>query len=133
MYITQESDYAIRIIYCLAKHDRRCDAKFIGEDMGVSLRFCLKILGKLSQHNLVNSFKGNKGGYELARPANEINVNDVITAIEGSYKISRCVADETACNRNATNYCTIHKLFTAITIDVTEVLKSATFDKLIKG
>ena len=67
MYITQETDYAIRIVYCLAKSGVRRDARSISEEMCVSLRFALKILGKLAQGGLVSSFKGNRGGYELAR------------------------------------------------------------------
>ena len=70
MYITQETDYAIRIVYCLAKSGARRDARSISEEMCVSLRFALKILGKLAQGGLVSSFKGNRGGYELARSAN---------------------------------------------------------------
>ena len=58
MYITQETDYAIRIVYCLAKSGARRDARSISEEMCVSLRFALKILGKLAQGGLVSSFKG---------------------------------------------------------------------------
>ena len=71
MHITQESDYAIRIVYCLAKSSARRDARGISEEINVSLRFSLKILGKLVQSGIVTSFKGNRGGYELARPASD--------------------------------------------------------------
>ncbi len=47
MHITQESDYAMRIVYCLAKCGGRRDARSISEEMCVTLRFSLKILGKL--------------------------------------------------------------------------------------
>ena len=60
MYITQETDYAIRIVYCLAKSGARRDARSISEEMCISLRFALKILGKLAQGGLVSSFKGNR-------------------------------------------------------------------------
>ena len=63
MQITQESDYAIRIVYCLAKSRVRRDARSISEEMGVTLRFSLKILGKLVGAVIVSSYKGNKGGY----------------------------------------------------------------------
>ena len=56
MHITQESDYAIRIVYCLAGSDTRRDARSISEEICVSLRFSLKILGKLVQSGLVTSF-----------------------------------------------------------------------------
>ena len=65
MYITQETDYAIRIVYCLAKSGVRRDARSISEEMCISLRFALKILGKLAQGGLVSSFKGNRAGFRL--------------------------------------------------------------------
>lgn len=68
MHITQESDYAVRIVYCLAKCGTRRDARGISEEMCVTLRFSLKILGKLVSSGIVESYKGNRGGYELARP-----------------------------------------------------------------
>ena len=39
MHITQESDYAVRIVYCLAKCGTRRDARGISEEMCVTLRF----------------------------------------------------------------------------------------------
>ena len=91
MHITQESDYAVRIVYCLAKCGTRRDARGISEEMCVTLRFSLKILGKLVSSGIVESYKGNRGGYELARPASEITLKDVIDAVEGPYRLSRRV------------------------------------------
>ena len=48
MHLTQETDYAMRIVFCLAKNGRRMDAASISEAMCVTLRFSLKILGKLA-------------------------------------------------------------------------------------
>ena len=83
MHITQETDYAIRIVYCLANARGRKDARSISEEMGVTLRFSLKILHKLVQNGIVKSYKGSKGGYELARPAAEINMKQVIETVNG--------------------------------------------------
>ena len=132
MYITQETDYAVRIVYCLAKEHRRCDAGFISSDIGVTLRFSLKILGRLVQGGLVKSFRGNKGGYELAREAKDISIKDVIEALEGKYRISRCVGENNCCSRGADSYCQFKKVFTEISKDVNEKLSQATFDKFIQ-
>ena len=43
------------------------DAKKISSEANVTLRFSLKILGKLVAGGVVKSFKGTQGGYELAR------------------------------------------------------------------
>ena len=55
MHITRETDYAIRIVYCLANTQGRKDAGTISEEMGVTLRFSLKILHKLVKSGLVKS------------------------------------------------------------------------------
>lgn len=133
MYITQESDYAVRIIYCLARNNVRMDARTIGGEMGVSLRFALKILGKLSSSGLAKSFKGNKGGYELGRPAKEITLLDVINAIEGDYFFARCLNEEgEGCNRGACHHCAFQNAFGQITDSVREQLSSFNFDRLIR-
>ena len=61
MHITQESDYAVRIVYCLAKCGTRRDARGISEEMCVTLRFSLKILGKLVSSGIVESYEGGAG------------------------------------------------------------------------
>ena len=97
MHITRETDYAIRIVYCLANTQGRKDAGTISEEMGVTLRFSLKILHKLVKSGLVKSYKGAKGGYELSRPASEINLKQVIEATEGTYKIVKCIDPNYVC------------------------------------
>ncbi len=74
MHITLESDYAVRIVYCLAQNGGRLDAASIAEQTGVTLRFSLKILRKLVAGELVKSYKGAGGGYELARDPHEISL-----------------------------------------------------------
>ena len=39
MHITLESDYAVRIVYCLAQNGGRMEAAAIAEQTGVTLRF----------------------------------------------------------------------------------------------
>lgn len=93
MHITLESDYAVRIVSCLAKSGGRMDAKQIAGETGVTLRFSLKILRKLVTGGLVRSYKGTKGGYELGRPASLISLCDVIETVEGPYALSRCLGE----------------------------------------
>ena len=110
MHITQETDYAIRIVYCLANADGRKDARSISEEMGVTLRFSLKILHKLVQNGIVKSYKGSKGGYELARPAAEINMKQ--------------------CAWKTPGLCSFRVEFSRISKYVNEELEKVTFDKL---
>ena len=132
MHITLESDYAVRIVWCLAKKNSRLDAKSISDDTGVTLRFALKILRKLVSGGLVKSFKGTQGGYELAKNASEITLNDVIETVEGKYVLSRCLSESYNCNRGMSGHCQFQRIFDDISSDVTKKLNAYTFDMFIK-
>ena len=67
MRITQESDYALRIITALAGYDKVIDANSLSEQTSVTQKFTLKILHKLVGAGIVTSFKGVKGGYQIGR------------------------------------------------------------------
>lgn len=131
MHITQESDYAVRIVYCLAGASGRMDAKTICVSAGVTLRFSLKILGKLVQSEIVKSYKGAKGGYELARSPENINLKQVIEAIEGSYSLVKCIDSEFACDQNLQGLCKFKHEFTRITQQTNQELEKVTFDQFL--
>ena len=133
MHITQETDYAVRIVYCLAHSEGRKDARTISEEMGVTLRFSLKILHKLVQSGIVKSYKGSKGGYEIARPAREVNLKQVIEAIEGTYALTKCMDPDYVCEWKETmapGACSFRREFNRISMKVNEELEKVTFDKL---
>ncbi len=130
MYITQEADYAVRIVHCLAKAGQRRDARRISEEVCVTLRFSLKILGKLGAAGVVNSFKGNRGGYELARPAGDITLKDVLYAVEGPYAMSRCLVDN-GCSRGAHENCAFQRAFGRISDTINAQLAKVSFQALM--
>ena len=49
----------------------------------VPANFLAQILGKLRNHGLITSRRGNQGGYTLARPPEEISLYDILMAVEG--------------------------------------------------
>lgn len=133
MHITLESDYAIRLVRTLAETETRMDARSLSERSDVTLRFALKILGKLVSAGVVRSFKGTMGGYELAKAASVITLYDVIAAVEGPYRFSRCLADDYECPRNGDEgLCKVHKIFGEITEEVVRRLSNVTIASLQK-
>lgn len=132
MHITLETDYAIRIVYVLAKNKKRMDAKTISEEAAVTLRFSLKILRKLVAEGMVKSFKGTQGGYELNRDAEDINLYDIVTTIEGPIYLNRCASDEFHCTRVPDKNCPFHFVFKQINGVVEEKLKEAKLSKFVK-
>lgn len=138
MHITLEADYAVRITGCLAAAEERLDASRIAEKTGVSLRFALKILRKLVASDIVISYKGAQGGYELAKPPAEITLRDVIDSIEGNYCLSRCLKDDgefvcTQSENEVSPCCVYQKVFAEISQLVNEKLESYNFENLSKN
>ncbi len=131
MYITQETDYAARIVYSLAAAEKRKDAKTISEETGVTLRFSLKILHKLVLSGIVKSYKGTKGGYELAKDIKDISLLDVMTTTQGESKIFKCEDGSYNCSSNRPGICRLQKEFANISKETNKRLKELTFDKLI--
>lgn len=131
MYITQEADYAVRIVQCLSKNNIRRDARSISEEVHVTLRFSLKILGKLSAAGIVKSFKGNKGGYELAHAPQDISLRDVLRAVEGPYVMSRCIVEQD-CNCGKYGTCAFQKAFCRISNSINQQLEAVNFHDLLE-
>ena len=130
MHINLESDYAVRIVQYLAQSNERRDAQSIADSTCVSLRFTLKIMRKLVAADIVQSFKGAHGGYTLSRPASSITLRQVIEAVEGPSRFSRCVDNGYACNCSSVTACPFHSVFDDITQMVIQKLDEATFDSL---
>lgn len=132
MRITQEADYALRIVCLLAEQGKLMDAGTIAEEACVSQRFALKILRKLVLGNLVCSQKGAGGGYRLGKKPEEISMKDIIELIDGEITISRCLSDGQACSREGQHKsgCVAHRVFDAINRDVVEKLNKVTISLL---
>lgn len=133
MRITQEADYALRIVALLASHETVTDANTIADEAGITQRFALKILRKLSLGEIVCSQKGAGGGYKLARKPVDITLKDVIELIDGEIAISKCLSEEHVCSKQGINKsaCKIHLIFDAINHDLVERLGKITIASVI--
>lgn len=134
MRITHEADYAIRIMYCLAEHRQKISAKQISDESGVPIRFALKILRRLTQAGLTASYKGVSGGYELARPAEQIFLGEIIEEIDGPIEINHCLSSAFDCSRvEQKNECTFHRVFSTINQDIRTKLYELSLQQLMPG
>lgn len=132
MYITMETDYAVRIMIFLADQQKRVGAQLISAQTHVSLRFALKILRKLTAAGFIDSYRGVGGGYELKQPPSDISLYDVVTLIEGNVLLSRCLTDSMDCNRDAKHRCHLHQTFARISKQLENELRAVTLDQLIE-
>jgi len=97
--ISMETDYALRCMLLLAlKYNQIYGASSIAEERLIPRPFLTKILQKLARAELVNSTRGSKGGFRLAKHPSKINVIEIIEAMEGPIGMSRCAVDLKKCD-----------------------------------
>jgi Rrf2 family protein len=86
MNLTCASSYALHAVVFMArqKKDAPMASHRIAEALDMPDRFLLKVLKPLVEANLLESIKGPKGGYKLARPADEISVLAIIEEVDGA-------------------------------------------------
>ena len=85
MRISAKADYAVRaaIELAAAPDGRALPAERIATSQGIPLTFLEHILSELRNAGIVATQRGVEGGYWLAQPADEVNLAQVIRAVEG--------------------------------------------------
>ncbi len=82
--VTSKSRYAVIAMAELAlSGDRPVPIKELAERRGMPEQFLEQLFSTLRRAGLLNSHRGMKGGYTLSRPADEIEVLEVVQALDG--------------------------------------------------
>jgi Rrf2 family protein len=93
MKISAQEEYGLRCLLQLARADSRGETLTLSEISrreGLSVANAGKLMWILTKAGLVQSQRGTKGGYHLARPATEIHLNEVIRVLDGKPAESHC-------------------------------------------
>lgn len=132
MEITQETDYAVRCILYLSRStgDAPVMVETIAEEMCIPRSFLAKILQRLAKAEIVQSFRGVKGGFQLKRPPAAISLLDIVEAIEGPIAMNRCTLEPQRCDFSGS--CTVHPVWQALQEQVVDYLGKKTFDTLMQ-
>lgn len=105
MKVSTKGRYAIEAIVDLSIHSRQNleNLKNISDRLDISKNYLEQIFVSLKKNKIVDSVRGPKGGYKLARDAKHITAGDVIRAVEGSLTPVNCVKEE-KCNHPCGSY-----------------------------
>ena len=99
MRLTAMTDYSLRLLMYVGQHaGRLCTIAEIAQVYGVSEAHLMKITHQLGLAGFIDTVRGRGGGMRLARPAREINLGDVVRAIEPDFAIVECFATGNVCS-----------------------------------
>ena len=132
MVFSNSTEYAIRAVTHLAllPAGTLAGAREISRAQNIPVPFLWKILQRLGRRKLVRSFKGLRGGYELARPADQITLRDLVAATNGDEVEGRCVLGLAHCDENSP--CPLHDQWREIRVQMVAMLERTTVAELAR-
>jgi FeS assembly SUF system regulator len=131
--LSKITDYGIVLLAHLAKGAdgpaEPHNARELAERVDLPAPVVSKVLKGLAREGILESQRGSKGGYALARPPHRINIVEVIDALEGAIAITECSAGPSVCSHEGT--CAVREPLTVLNGMVRKALRAVTLADLI--
>ncbi len=130
MQLTRQADYAIRAILHLAEMDEGAvvQTREIAASEDIPEKYLPTIMRTLARAGIVRTQRGNQGGVLLARDPEDINLLEVIEAIEEPIMLNRCLRGRDECSR--VSFCPVHPVWEQIQQSLVGRLESTSFAEL---
>jgi Rrf2 family protein len=127
--IKRDTDYAFRAMVHLArKHPHIVSAGELAESQCIPAAFLQKLLQKLSHAGLVQSHRGIRGGFRLAREPRDVTAEDIVEAVQGEITMNRCLLENAECDNSGA--CSVQKRLLGIQQDLKKSLQAVTLQEL---
>jgi Rrf2 family nitric oxide-sensitive transcriptional repressor len=93
MQLTLYTDYALRMLLYLASHDEGATIATIADFYGVSKNHLIKVSNHLTRLGYVHASRGRTGGLKLNKKPEDINIGEVVAAVEPNFYVVECFND----------------------------------------
>ncbi len=132
MKLSARVEYGVRAMAMLAFHYKGgpLPLREIARREGISFQFLEQIFPDLRRAGLVDSFRGAKGGYLLARPPSTIKIGDIVRAVEGPIIPMGCLNESAASRCHRDECCTARRVWERLRDRINEVLDSVSLAEL---
>ena len=138
MMFSTKAEYGVRVMAHLAKADgeRPISLGVIADAEGLPLAYLEHLVQRLRRAELVESRRGARGGYTLARPAEEITMAEVVRSLEGEIAPIECISSDPdgqlVCVREGSEPCPTKFLWTRIQGSIVRTLNEMTLADLVR-
>lgn len=130
MRIARQTDYAARLVLHLVSlgPDASASIAEIAAQRLLPVPFVRRMVAQLVAAGILKSTRGAKGGVQLARPAADISLGDLVLAMEGPIALNQCVHLPNACPFQ--DNCPVQKAWVAVSASLSRQLSAIRFDTL---
>ncbi len=132
MRVSAKADYAVRAAAELAAAEEGpIKGERLAEAQDIPLQFLEHILLELKHHGIVRARRGAKGGYWLAKPADEVTVAEIVRAVEGPIAHVQSTPPEDIEYRGNSKH--LQEVWIAVRASLRSVLEEVTLADLVSG
>jgi Rrf2 family transcriptional regulator, cysteine metabolism repressor len=139
MMFSTKAEYGVRVMVELARRageDPIPLAEIAAHD-GLPLAYLEHLVARLRKAGLVDSRRGSRGGYMLARSPTEMTMAEVVEALEGSIAPIECISQSSdgsiVCSRESdpAHVCPTKLLWTRVRFAIVRTLQETTLAELV--
>lgn len=132
--MTKVADYGIVLLTHIAGAlgEAPHNTRDLAERAQLSTAMVSKILKALTRQGILDSHRGSKGGYALARPAQEISVAAIISALDGPISVTECASEEAVCGCEIETLCPTRDSWQRINNAVRGALEQVKLSELVE-
>ena len=128
MKISASGEYAVRILVEIAQNKNFVALKDVAQNLNISAKFAEKIVSSLSKGGLLESQRGQDGGYKLAKPAKAVTVKEVLELTGDIKPVVSCISAD--CPHKET--CTSITVWEKLNQLINDYLDKITIESLTK-
>lgn len=131
MKLTSKGRYAVTAILDLAFHSTSGPVTLsdISKRQDISLSYLEQLFTRLRKQQLVRSTRGPGGGYSLNRPASQIAVAEIVSAVDETVDTTRCSG---ANNCHDGHQCLAHELWDDLSQQIYSFLNDISLQDLME-
>lgn len=122
--VTRLADYAVSIIYAFSGFEKEIlSSQDIVEKTKLHKATVNKLLAQLVKKNVLEPFRGTKGGYRLKKGLDNISIRELIEAIEGPVLLTDCL-NKNANNCNLFDVCNTKNIWSFVNTEINNTLEN---------
>ena len=132
MLLTRKSEYALLSLVIIAKSDDPKNVDKLSNELNISKSFLAKILQNLAKHDILNSYKGNNGGFTLKKTCDQLTIMEITTiAEEKAPAVFECTTSNGTCIASINGLCTVFPLLTNLQNKINGFLNDLTLKDIL--
>jgi Rrf2 family protein len=132
MLLTKKSEYAILALVNIAKSKEPKNVDLLASELNISKSFLAKILQNLAKNDILNSYKGNNGGFTLKKPCDELTVLEITKIAEQKLPlVFECTTHLGACSGSLGGGCTLFPILNNLQNKINGFLNELTLKDIL--